>query len=165
MTAPRPNSHSPTPDDLAPILRYIREHFYTSCDCDYQRDRRALLLALTWPAAWLHSHGLRITCADYNQLLLRKIQQIKRHGNPANYGGYFPRYLMKSLQDHCRHHHEAIYNKLKHASYTIDQITDHIAQTPRIDPTTVLAQAHEILRQNQRTKDPPNPSNQMTLGL
>ncbi|MEO0508979.1 MAG: hypothetical protein AAF065_03845 [Verrucomicrobiota bacterium] len=33
---------------------------------------------------------------------------------------------MKSLQDHCHHHQEAIYLKLKHASYTIGQLATQI---------------------------------------
>ena len=81
-------------------------------------DRRAL----TWPAAWLDKQALTITAEDYNRLLLKKLRQIEKHGNPAHYrpapsgaeGAYFPKYLMKALQDHCRHHHEAIYLKLKH---------------------------------------------------
>ncbi|MFP4203342.1 MAG: hypothetical protein ACLFS4_03310 [Opitutales bacterium] len=90
---------------------------------------------------------------------------------------------MKCLQDHCRHHREAIYLKLKHAGYTIDQIAADIANAQNRDNhAAVLAQAHERTRQNhprhasrvapgssgrdcKRKKQADPSSKQMTLGL
>ena len=127
---PRPRTtHTPSKNELHPVLKHIRERFYTDNDATFQRDHRALLRALTWPAAWLDKQALTITHEDYNRLLLKKLRQIEKHGNPAHYRAYFPKYLMKALQDHCRHHQEAIYLKLKHASYTIDQIVEQIEHT------------------------------------
>jgi len=79
---------------------------------------------------------------------------------------------MKALQDHCRHHREAIYLKLKHASYTIDWLAKNIeppqsdqhAQTLVSNPELAAwAAAHQLLRQNPRNQK--NNTGQMTLGL
>jgi hypothetical protein len=153
----------PSHNDLYPVLKHIEERFYHDRTADYQRDRRVLLRALTWPAAWLDKQALTITTEDYNRLLLKKLRQIEKHGNPDNYRAYFPKYLMKALQDHCRHHQEAIYLKLKHASYTIDQIAKSIGNAEQNQHTNALAQAHELLRQTPRS--PKNNKDQMTLGL
>lgn len=69
---------------------------------DYHRDQRTLKRALTWPAAWLEAQALSISAEYYNKLLLRKLGQIRKHGDPGHYRNFFPRYLMKCLQDHCR---------------------------------------------------------------
>lgn len=159
--------------DLYPILKYIQKHFYADTLSTFHRDRRQLLRALTWPAAWLDRQALVITPEDYNKLLLKKLRQIQKHGNPSHYrpvqsgaeGAYFPKYLMKALQDHCRHHREAIYLKLKHAGYTIDQIATDIAKTKHAEHTNVLAQAHDLIGQNRHKQADQNTTDQMTLGL
>jgi hypothetical protein len=148
---------------LRALTQHIREHFYADRPEDYHRDRRQLLRALTWPAAWLDRQALTITAEDYNRLLLKKLHQIRRHGDPKHYKAYFPKYLMKALQDHCRHHQEAIYLKLKHASYTIDQIAGSIGNAGQNQHTDTLAKAHQLLRQNPRSQQ--NNTDQMTLGL
>jgi hypothetical protein len=161
---PHPQTtRTPSSNDLYPALQYIQKHFYADHITNYQRDRRALLRALTWPAAWLDAQGLIITPKDYNQLLLRKLQQIQKHGDPTKYT-YFPKYLMKALQDHCHHHRETIYLKLRKASYAMGQIADHIQTTPNDNHTQTLAAAHHLLRQKQRSHKT-RESDQMTLGL
>ncbi|WPJ97219.1 hypothetical protein SH580_05800 [Coraliomargarita algicola] len=142
---------------------YIRDHFYEKGTQSFHRDRRQLLRALTWPAAWLDNQALIITPEDYNRLLLKKLRQIQRHGNPAQYRAYFPKYLMKALQDHCRHHKQDIYLKLKHASYTFDYLAKNIKQAEQNQHTQTMAAAHQILRQNQRSQK--TNTQQMTLGL
>jgi hypothetical protein len=149
--------------DLYQILNYIKKHFYGDKLSAFHRDHRQLLRALTWPAAWLDRQALIITPEDYNRLLLKKLRQIKTHGNPAHYRNYFPKYLMKALQDHCRHHREAIYLKLKHASYTIDYLAKNIQPVEPNQHTQTMAAAHDLLRQKQRSQK--NNSQQMTLGL
>lgn len=145
---PRPRTtHTPSKNELLPVLTYIRERFYPGRSADFQHDHRALLRALTWPAAWLDKQALTITAEDYNRLLLKKLRQIEKHGNPAHYRPYFPKYLMKALQDHCRHHHEAIYLKLKHASYTIEQIAANIEHTGQNQHAQTMAAAHQLLCQ------------------
>jgi hypothetical protein len=78
----------PSNNDLYPVLKYIRDHFYANNTQSFHRDRRQLLRALTWPAAWLDKQALIITPEDYNRLLLKKLRQIQKHGNPAQYKAY-----------------------------------------------------------------------------
>jgi anaerobic ribonucleoside-triphosphate reductase len=159
---PHPKT-TPTQNELYPVLQYIRKHYYADRPKDYHRHHRDILRALTWPAAWLDKQALTITAEDYNRLLLKKLHQIKQHGDPNHYRAYFPKYLMKVLQDHCHHHKEALYQKLKHASYTIDWIARGIEQNNQHQQTGTLAAAHQLLHQKQRTTK--KASNQMTLGL
>ena len=153
-----------TTNELDTVLRYIRKHIYEDMNEAFQRDRRRLLYALTWPAAWLDSQALRMHSQDYRRMLMDKLEQIHAHGDPARYRAYFPKYLLKCLQDHCHYHHETLYRELKHASYSIEEIVKNIQTNPD-NHTTVLAQAHALLRQKQRNKDTTAPTKQMTLGL
>ena len=153
-----------TTNELDAVLRYIGKHIYKDNDASFQRDRHRLMYALTWPAAWLDSQGLRMHSKDYQRMLLDKLKQIHAHGDPARYRAYFPKYLLKCLQDHCHHHHETLYRELKHASYSIEEIIKNI-QTGPDNHTTVLAQAHALLRRSHRNKDTTAPTTQMTLGL
>ena len=153
-----------TTNELDNVLRYIRKHIYGEGNESFQNDRRRILYALTWPAAWLDSHALRMHSQDYQRMLMDKLKQIHAHGDPACYRAYFPRYLLKCLQDHCRHHHETLYRELKHASYSIEHILDHL-QSSQPEHTTVLAQAHALLCQKQHNKDTTAPTKQMTLSL
>ena len=151
-------------NELQPVLRYIGKHIYGQDSGTFQRDRRALLYALTWPAAWLDSQALRMHAQDYQRMLMDKLRQITWHGDPKRYRAYFPKYLLKCLQDHCRHHHETLYRELKHASYGIESIIESL-QSNHPEHTTVLAQAHALLRQKHHTNNTTAPTTQMTLGL
>lgn len=153
-----------TTNELNAVLRYIRKNIYDRNNAQFQRDRRMLLYALTWPAAWLDSQALRMHPKDYQFMLMDKLAQITRHGDPAHYRAYFPRYLLKCLQDHCHHHQQTLYTQLKHASYSIEHILDSLKNS-QPDHTTVLAQAHALLRQSHHNKKTTAPTKQMTLGL
>ncbi len=161
----RQHPKTPTHDELYHVLKYIRAHFYAKNDAQYQRDKTMLLYALTWPAAWLDKHALKTTPEHYQSILIAQLRQIRQHGDHNHYTRHFPRYLLKCLQLWLRHNHEQLYNQLKHASYTIDQIAADIEGMNEPNHTSVLAQAHELLRQNYRQKHTTTPSPQMTLGL
>ena len=151
-------------NELDSVLHYIGKYIYGEHSESFRRDRTRLLYALTWPAAWLDSQALRMHSKDYQRMLMDKLEQIHAHGEPARYRAYFPKYLLKSLQDHCRHHHETLYRELKHASYNIEHILDHL-RSSQPEHTTVLAQAHALLRRRDHKKDTSAPTKQMTLGL
>ena len=86
--------------------------------------------------------------------------------NLARNSQYFPRYLLICLQRWIHHNQHTLYQQLKHASHSIDQIAQGIAAIqPQHNHTTVLAEAHQLLRQNYRRKNSKTPSNQITLGL
>ena len=160
----RTQYHMQTTNELNTVLRYIGKHIYKNNEPSFQRDQGRLLYALTWPAAWLDSRGLYMHSKDYQRMLLDKLKQIHAHGDPARYRAYFPKHLLKCLQDHCHHHHENLYRELKHASHSIEHILDCL-QSSQPEHTTVLAQAHALLRQSHRKKDTNAPTRQMTLGL
>ena len=152
-------------NELEPVLHYIGKHIYEQSSESFQHDRRRLLYALTWPAAWLDSQALHMHSQDYQRMLMDKLGQITRHGDPAHYRAYFPKYLLKCLQDHCHHHHETLYRELKHASYSIEEIVKNIQSNRPDNHTIVLAQAHALLRRSRHNKDTTAPTKQMTLGL
>ena len=160
----RKTQHNMNTNELDAVLRYIGKHIYGQDSEAFRRDRRRLLYALTWPAAWLDSQALRMHSQDYRRMLIEKLEQIHAHGDPARYRAYFPKYLLKCLQDHCHYHHETLYRELKHASYGIEHILESL-QNSQPEHTTVLAQAHALLRQSYRNKDTTAPTKQMTLGL
>ena len=58
-----------------------------------------------------------------------------------------------------------MYHQLKHLSYTLGHIATRIENMAETNHTALLAEAHQILRQNYRKKYTKTPSNQMTLGL
>ncbi len=119
-----------TTNELDEVLNYTGKHIYEGMDEAFQRDRRMLLYALTWPAAWLDSQALRMHREDYRRMLMDKLVQITQNGDPQRYRAYFPKYLLKCLQDHCHHHHETLYRELKHASYSIEEIVKNIQTGP-----------------------------------
>ena len=151
-------------NELDCVLDYIGKHIYGDRNEAFRRDRHALLYALTWPAAWLDSQALRMHSKDYQRMLMDKLEQIHAHGDPTRYRAYFPKYLLKCLQDHCHHHRETLYRELKHASYSIEHILESL-RSSQPEHTTVLAQAHALLHQSYRKTDTPAPTNQMTQGL
>ena len=163
QTSLKTHSH----DNLQPVLIHIRTNFYKNNETQYHRDKTMLLYALTSPAAWLHNHGLKTIPEHYQNILFEQLRQIRQHGHPDQYQKHFPRYLLKCLQQWLKHNHEQRHNQLKHLSYTIAQIAAKIENMPvDVDNhTTILAEAHEILRQNYRIKRPQPPFNQLTLGL
>jgi hypothetical protein len=75
----------------------------------------------------LPKHALRTTPAHYQKLLTQQLRQIQQHGNPKHYGKHFPRYLLTCLQKWMHHNQHTLYNQLKHASHSVEQIASGIA--------------------------------------
>lgn len=155
------------------LLQTIRTHFYTDeQNQPYYRDRRRLLYALTWPATWMQQRGLRPSPKRYEQLITARLHDIATHGNPASYQPYFPRYLLKCLQQWFLRHGDTLYEELKHIRnelYEIEKLievmeTKATENTPQNNPTiAVMAHTHALLKsQNRRTKDKPE-ARQLTL--
>ena len=44
------------------------------------------------------------------------------HGDPACFNAYFPRYLLKCLQDWFEHYGDDLYGELKHIRNALDQV-------------------------------------------
>jgi len=157
-----PRRLSVSSDDLAPVFFYIQSHFYRNLPPKrYYQDRHMLLHALCWPAAWLHQRRLLMRQAHYQQWLIERLRDIHRHGQPHHYQPYFPRYLLKCLQQWIDHQGDKLYDQLKSASYSIDWILEGIERRPPKPPpeqsaVEILAQTHHILSQSLRRKSTPS---------
>lgn len=142
------------------ILAQIKQRFYPSNPQDkrFYQDRRMLLYTVTWPATWLDKRGLPITSQAYEKLLTQRLEDIAKHGNPERYRQYFPRYLLKSIQDWFDHHGEELYEELKHVRNQLCGIEALLRKQPSQssdDVAAPIAAAHAVLaRQNRRKKQP-----------
>jgi uncharacterized protein YecA (UPF0149 family) len=140
------------------LLDQIKTRFYRSNALQkrFYQDRRMLLYALTWPAKWLDRRALPITSQAYQNLLSDRLEDIATHGDPKRYQNYFPRYLLKTIQDWFAHHGEALYEELKHVRnqlYAIQTLLRQNNTQSTEDIVTPLAQAHAVLAvQNRRKK-------------
>lgn len=149
------------------LLAVVQRRFYTAHSSrDFHRDRRMLLSALTWPAAWLERRGLTCSAPRYHALVVERLAAIAEHGDPARYGAYFPTYLLKCLQDWFQHHGEELYDELKHIRNALDQVlaSARFAATVQRDARDVelLASAHRLIRA-QREKRPTADGRQLSL--
>jgi hypothetical protein len=141
------------------ILAQIKQRFYDShlSEKRFYQDRRMLLYTVTWPATWLDRRGLPITSQAYQKLLIERLDDIAKHGNPARYQAYFPRYLLKTIQDWFAHHGEDLYEELKHVRNQLCAIDSLLRAQPTQsagDVVTPIAQAHAVLALQCRRKKP-----------
>ena len=147
---------------LEDLLETIRECFYPEAGPAgrttlrrFHRDRRLLLYALTWPATWLQRRGLICPSGRYRRLIDERLAAIIAHGEPARYQGFFPRYLLKCLQDHFERHGDELYEELKHVRNALDQILAdaRLAQRVREDARQrdILVATHRLLQAGRST--------------
>lgn len=140
------------------LLDQIKARFYRSnvSEKRFYQDRRMLLYALTWPASWLDQRALPITSQAYQKLISQRLEDIAKHGDPNRYCDYFPRYLLKTIQDWFAHNGEDLYEELKHIRNQFSNIEALLQQNTRKtaeDIVTPLAEAHAVLAvQNRRKK-------------
>ena len=117
-----------------------------------------LLYTVTWPATWLDKRGLPITSQAYQKLLTQRLDDIAKHGDPKRYQTYFPRYLLKTIQDWFAHHGEELYEELKHVRNQLCDIDAILRKQPTQNAEDIvapIAQAHAVLAvQNRRKKQP-----------
>lgn len=153
------STHQLLPTD--PILRDIQKRFYASDPPElFHRDRRMLLYAITWPAGWLEQRALRISPGRYQDLLSRRLEAIATHGNPDLYRRYFPKYLLKSIQDWFDWHGEDLYDELKHIRNVLPDLEALLRNPPHQktpDIVEPLAKAHRVLHVQYRRKKQPSP--------
>ena len=114
-----------------------------------------LLYTVTWPATWLHRRGLPITSQAYQELLIERLNDIAQHGDPQRFSAYFPRYLLKTIQDWFAHHGEDLYEELKHVRNQlcdIEALLRSQSNQSAQDVVTPIAQAHAVLAVQCRRK-------------
>lgn len=158
--------NSPLPTDR--LLERVRSRFYPAGPADrtFHRDRRMLLYALTWPAQWMASRGLPMAPPAYEKLLAQRLDDIAAHGDPQAYQPYFPRYLLKCLQDWFRHHGDDLYEDLKRVRSQLDGVDRLLAALQNRAPENIvapLAQAHAALKGQTRRKTAPKDGRQLDL--
>lgn len=148
--------HDKIQSNLKPINSYIKAHFYKELpEGRYHQDKKMLLYAITWPATWLQKYNLKMTSKHYNQLLMQRLNEIEKYGNPKNYMPYFPRYFLKVMQEWFHHNGDSLYDRIKHTAYIINDIMDHIQklpQRPQESDIEILSQAHFLLKQQYKRK-------------
>jgi len=144
------------------ILAHIKKHFYSNnqSKCFYQ-DKHMLIYAITWPATWFEQRALRPSQSKYQQLIENILEQITLHGKPHLYQKYFPRYLLKCIQQWFYFKGQPLYEQLKHIRNhlcSFEQILTHI-QSIKHSKTTmphsieVMANTHRLINsQKQRNQ-------------
>ncbi len=118
-----------------------------------------LLYALSWPATWLERRGLFCSSRRYRTLIVERLDAIRAHGDPQRYGDYFPRYLLKCLQDFFDRHGDELDGELKHIRNALDQVCGSLrfAEKASLQSRQIetLAAVHRLLRaQAPATSDP-----------
>jgi hypothetical protein len=156
------NHRNPGHDEqlLVSLLADLQARFYrTQLPSVFQRDRRRLLYALSWPADWLEHRGLSCTPTRYRAIVIARLDAIRAKGDPERYGAYFPNYLLKCLQDSFEHQGDALYEELKHVRNALERLwgtlrfSEAIAQQSR--QVENIAAIHRLLRnQSPHVNDP-----------
>lgn len=146
------------------ILSQVRTRFYQKQpDEQFFRDRKMLIHAVSWPAIWLKQRALHISHQRYYHIICQRLDDIKKHadGQTLQYA-YFPRYLLKCLQNHFLFQGDRIYDELKHIRFTLEIILEKIPQqkTQEIknqqNLIDILAQAHRLTKPTKSTKNSDN---------
>ncbi|MEM8550698.1 MAG: hypothetical protein AAGF10_07900 [Verrucomicrobiota bacterium] len=160
--------HAAAQEEVVDLLGLLRRQFYIDVDERvYFKHRQALVHAITWPAAWLGGRGLCVPADRYRDLIVDRLLEIKKHGDWDKHQKYFPRYLLKCIQEHFRHHGDALYEEFKSLSFTVDRVLGSLTPQEREEaPLVVLAKCHEITRPQPRKRKPkpqPDSDPQQTL--
>ena len=166
----KPTPLEPPADDA--LLRLVQRRFYPATTPEarrhFYRDRRMLLYALSWPAAWLEQRGLTCSPTRYRALMAERLAAIAAHGDPARYGPYFPAYLLKCIQDWFRHHGDELYDELKHIRNALDHLLASVsfADDVRRDAQHIatLAAAHRLIAGPRSHQTQPH-NHQLSLPL
>lgn len=160
---------SPNQQSIDHIMDTIRVRFYRSEHKRFFRDQQFLLYTITWPASWLQQRGLHPSQKRYQKLIIDRLDDIQKHGHPGHYMPYFPRYLLKSLQDYFKWHGDQLYQEFKHIRNALESLDSIIKQLQNNQPPPdnrtieVLAQTHHILHSQYRRKSTQNTPRQLSL--
>jgi hypothetical protein len=165
MNCSDPLRRSAVPEQrvLEDILADIRLRFYATQPREhFHRDRRMLLYALSWPATWLERRGLSCSAQRYRTLIAQRLDAIRAHGDPQCYGDYFPRYLLKCLQDFFERHGDELDGELKHIRNALDQILASARFAARVQAGArnidTLAAVHRLLHAQRARRVAPDSS-------
>ena len=140
-------------DLVLDLLRNIRAQFYFDrSEKAFFWDESLLKRAITFPAQWLASRGLKneMPAEQYRALLIEIITTIKRHGNTSAIHS-FGRYFLKAVQEHMSHHGEDYYDRLKAVRSLVSDVRTGLRKVaatklPQTDSTLAdLAAIHKAV--------------------
>jgi hypothetical protein len=137
---------------LERLMGEVATRFYRPDDVrKWMRDQRAIMQALTWPAAWLNERGVGLPARDYEAKILEILGIITAHGDLANIR-YIPSYLSDCIRKHFIHHGDEIYAARKHVRALMDlRFLERGPVAPTApDATAALAAAHRVLATAKR---------------
>ena len=158
---------NPEQKTIESLLTLVRQRFYIDArQSFFFRDRKMLAYAMTWPAKWMSENSLNCSQKQYGGLIEERLEQIALHGNPEAWEQYFPRYLLKCLQDHFQYNFDKLYYELKRIGSALEMLAFSGDEQARESFRAVeaMARAHTLLssqyRSKRRSKEDPS---QMTL--
>ena len=155
-----------TEDMVEQMLHHIHTRFYADSKTFY-RDRKMLLYSITWSAKWLSQRGLSTSKDKYQSLIFEILQNVLTHGKVDNYQTYFPRYLLKSIQNHLIHNEDKLYTELKHIRNYLQSVLQNHNIRQQYDENEqmiqVLTQVHSITKPSKSKKLASNNPKQMLL--
>ncbi len=143
------------------LLAHLQRQFYPDDRQLFHRDRRLLLKAITWPAAWLREKGFNdptiMPPDDYRALIMDRINEVKRHGDYQKYRLYFPGYLLKCIQNWFLHQGDSYYDRLKSTRNLADIALARVQRLasptpPPIPVVDILATAHSLIKKQKSSK-------------
>lgn len=142
------------------MLEHIEKQFYQNTHPKkFHQNKRMLIYTLTWPATWLEQRALHISQQKYEHIIKHITHQIIKHGKPHTYQKYFPRYLLKCIQQYFAQNEDKLCHELRHIKNNIwkaDQIIKAIKQHPNTNQThshiKAMATAHCILKKQIKQK-------------
>lgn len=158
--------HQPLPDEITShLLDFVRTHFYAESPKQFYQDRRFLLRVVTWPAAWLSSRAVTLQPERYQAIVIEVLRGIMHHGK-TDAVKYWPGYLLHCIQEHFKHHGEAIYEEAKSLRTCLEHAFLGIAKAKAAAPSKTvetLAQVNRVLTAPRRSKQASRPSKQLDL--
>jgi len=129
------------------LLDNIQQRFYTKKPKQlFYNDKKMLTYAITWPAGWMQNKQLHCTSKRYMHIIEQRLDDILKHGNPTHYQLYFPRYLLKCLQDYFYHNLDQLYYEFTHLGNVIkriDSILSHPHTATQHKHIEVMARTHQ----------------------
>jgi hypothetical protein len=155
-----------SPEGAILDLCYVaRNQLYADQPDNFYPQLKDLKKAFTWPATWFNDRALFVGPDRYKQILMERIQEIKRHGDTAGIK-YWPRYILTCLQRHFAAEASRYNDEGKAAR---DLVARTLARLPMGSPAQPapdqfmrdLATVHTLLKSpGGRRKTPSKPTSQ-----
>ncbi|CAN5356812.1 hypothetical protein BH09VER1_BH09VER1_28850 [soil metagenome] len=157
---------------LEEYLRRVRSQFMADLpEKAYFQQRRLLIQAITFPAAYLHERGVWLPVKRLREILDEIIKGIKHHGATDRIQ-YFGIYFLTAVQSHMKIRQEAYYEEgklsrtkpigsmplaevmpgVKVADHPA-QVTDHLAEFARLARSGPRPGAKKVAKQPQQQMD------------